>query len=75
MVQSFHELHPHKAFQTFEKQQLNDKRDYIKDEMINNYRELFYNFNTNGNYCNICQKHIFKPLGFHLIIECEINII
>ncbi|MCP4053979.1 MAG: hypothetical protein GY739_13110, partial [Mesoflavibacter sp.] len=78
MVNSFHELHPfrflnyvrkdYKAFQTFEKQQLN--RDFVKDIMINNYRELFYNFDTKINYCNICRRYTNKPIEYHLIINC-----
>ncbi len=78
-VNSFHELHPfrflnyvrndYKAFQTFEKQQL--KRDFVKDIMINNYRELFYNFNTKTNYCNLCRRYTNEPVEYHLIINCE----
>ena len=77
-INSFHYLHPfrvinyvrddYKAFQTFEAQQL--KCDFINDHMVNNYRELFFNFNNKGNHCNLCNCDVNNPLEYHLITSC-----
>ncbi|MCP4989290.1 MAG: hypothetical protein GY928_25500, partial [Colwellia sp.] len=78
VIKTFHNLHPfntidytrsdYKAFQTFEKKELN--HDFVTDEMIMQYRELFYNFNKKGSYCNVCYRQTNKPIEYHLITEC-----
>ncbi|MCP4485597.1 MAG: hypothetical protein GY823_13740, partial [Flavobacteriaceae bacterium] len=78
VIKTFHNLHPfntidytrsdYKAFQTSEKKELN--HDFVTDEMIMQYRELFYNFNKKGSYCKICYRQTNKPIEYHLITEC-----
>ena len=49
---------------------LDELQDFVTNPMIKNYRELFYNYDTDVTYCNLCNHRIDTPIQHHLNIKC-----
>ncbi len=62
-----HHLPNYKAINTYE---IEDLASYVNNDMITQYRELFYYFNQRPNYCNLCEHQTDTPIEHHLSIIC-----
>ncbi len=59
----------YRSMHTYESEQLEE---YITKKMIIDYRQLFYNFNKQNNYCSLCYRNVDTPIETHLIIYCHV---
>ncbi len=45
--------------------------EFVRKSMVETYRKLFYLFDSNKQYCNICELYIDFPLEYHLCVQCK----